>query len=291
MKRLLHWIGSAIAVAGVVFVFVRIGDYQDQLDITRLDASDWGTIAALVLVYTLANSLLALAWWNLLSGFGATTTRRWAIKVYGISQLAKYVPGNIFHLAGRQAMGMADNLPSWPLAKSIMWELGFLSVAGALFALLAMPFVFLELSTYWAMSAFAAAAGLAIIGSSKVLGRHFAFALSLQIVFLSVSGLIFVALTYLVAPSASIYWASLTGAFVLAWLAGLLTPGAPAGLGVRELVLLFLLKGAIQEVDLLLAVLSGRVITVIGDLLFFGIALPMKQTTNPVNKTEEPKGK
>ncbi len=61
----------------------------------------------------------------------------------------------------------------------------------------------------------------------------------------------------------------LVGAFVISWLVGLITPGAPAGVGVRELVLLFLLKGVVAEVDLLLAVALGRVITVIGDFLFF----------------------
>ena len=40
-------------------------------------------------------------------------------------------------------------------------------------------------------------------------------------------------------------------------------------MGVREFVLLFLLKGMISESDLLLAVVLGRFVTVLGDLLFF----------------------
>jgi uncharacterized membrane protein YbhN (UPF0104 family) len=63
------------------------------------------------------------------------------------------------------------------------------------------------------------------------------------------------------------------GAFVITWLAGSVTPGAPAGIGVRELVLLFLLKGLVLESDLLLAVLLSRVVTVAGDVLFFLAAL------------------
>lgn len=277
MKRILHWLGSAIAVAGVAFVVVRIADYRDQLDFSRLEASDWGAVAALTLVYTLANVLLAFAWWNLLAGFGADTSRRWAVKVYGVSQLAKYVPGNIFHFAGRQAMGIADNLPSWPLAKSVLWELGLLSVAGALFSVLATPFVFPEFSAYWAVSAFVVAVSLTIIVLRQTLGTHFAHALSLQVVFLSLSSLIFASLIYLLTPSVPINWASLSGAFVLAWLAGLVTPGAPAGLGVRELVLLYFLKGTIQEVDLLLAVLLGRIVTIFGDFLFFVFVLPIRK--------------
>ena len=65
------------------------------------------------------------------------------------------------------------------------------------------------------------------------------------------------------------HWLPLGGAYVLAWLVGLVTPGAPAGVGIRELVLLFVLKGVIPETDLLLAVVMGRVVTIFGDVLYF----------------------
>lgn len=48
--------------------------------------------------------------------------------------------------------------------------------------------------------------------------------------------------------------------------------GAPAGLGVREAVLLVLLGTTAHQETLLLAVLLSRIITVFGDLLFFAIA-------------------
>ena len=47
-------------------------------------------------------------------------------------------------------------------------------------------------------------------------------------------------------------------------------------MGVRELILLLLLKGAVMEVDLLLVVTMGRLITVVGDLGFFGITRMLK---------------
>jgi glycosyltransferase 2 family protein len=61
----------------------------------------------------------------------------------------------------------------------------------------------------------------------------------------------------------------LGGSYILAWLVGLVTPGAPAGMGVRELVLLFLLSDQLSETVLLLAVILGRMVTVTGDLFFF----------------------
>ena len=58
-------------------------------------------------------------------------------------------------------------------------------------------------------------------------------------------------------------------AFSLAWAAGFLTPGAPAGLGVREAALVAALGGLLGEPTVLLAALALRVVTVLGDTLFF----------------------
>ena len=135
LKRALHWAGSALALLGIAFVALRLHDYGAELDFSRFDTARWSVVVGFALIYGLANLMLALAWWNLLKQFGVSVSRRWAIKTYGISQLARYVPGNIFHLAGRQAMGMAAGLPGWSLAKSSVWELGLISFAGAVFQL------------------------------------------------------------------------------------------------------------------------------------------------------------
>ena len=61
---------------------------------------------------------------------------------------------------------------------------------------------------------------------------------------------------------------SLLAAFALAWTAGLVIPGAPAGLGVFELVLVLWLGGIVQEEAALLATaLSYRVVSTMGDAL------------------------
>ena len=61
---------------------------------------------------------------------------------------------------------------------------------------------------------------------------------------------------------------SLLAAFALAWTAGLVIPGAPAGLGVFELVLVLRLGGVVQEEAALLATALGyRVASTMGDAL------------------------
>jgi uncharacterized membrane protein YbhN (UPF0104 family) len=274
LKRTLHWGGSAVAIAGIVFVALRLYGYGAEIDFARFDLMAWSWVAALALIYGLSNLMLALAWWNLLGQFGARTSRRWAVRVYGISQIAKYVPGNIFHLAGRQAMGMAAGLAGWPLAKSAVWELGLISVAGGLFGLLALPLLLPHMPVMAGAGIFAAALGIAALLLKRYVGPPVARAFGWHAAFLALSGLLFVGLIELLAGSGSegLLVLPVIGAYVLAWLAGLVTPGAPAGLGVRELVLLFLLNGVIGEADLLLAAVLGRVVTVCGDVGFFAVA-------------------
>jgi glycosyltransferase 2 family protein len=272
LKRALHWIGGGLALLGVIFVVLRLKDHASQIDFTRFRVADWVILAGLSVVYGAANILLALAWRNLLEFCGARTEPRWAIRAYGISQLAKYVPGNIFHFAGRQAIGAAAGVPGWPLARSALWELGLIAVVGAFFALLVTPLLLEAVSSPLAVALFAALLVGAYWTTSRLLSRPVAEALGQQATFLAISGMVFVFVLALASSSLEIgytLWPTICGAYVIAWLAGLVTPGAPAGIGVRELVLLFLMSGLVSEPDLLLAVLLGRIVSVAGDTMFF----------------------
>lgn len=258
-------------MAGVAFVIQRLDNYAEQIDLSVFDITDWSILGALVLVYSAANILLARAWWNLLVFFEVKTEWRWAVKTYGLSQLAKYVPGNIFHLAGRQALGMAAGLPARALAKSAIWELGAISIAGGLFGVLALQLLWPEVAQWISSVLFLLMTALLFAAVRYLLSPSVAAALIWQMTFLFISGAVFIGTLAVVMPAEASMpaLAALCGAYVVAWLAGLVTPGAPAGVGVRELVLLFLLGKQIAQADLLLAVVLGRVVTVMGDFLFF----------------------
>ena len=275
MKRSLHWVGSALAIVGIIFVALRLYNLGADIDFSRFGMADWLVLFGCSLVYGLANLMLAFAWGDLLGYFGVGRTRRWVVNVFGVSQLAKYVPGSIFHLAGRQAMGMAAGVPAWPLAKSSVWELGLISVTGGLFGLLTLPLL-VPVAVLSGIAAFTIVLGIVAAGLWRCIGHLVARVFAWYVGFLTISGALFVGVLLLLLSEGSVgensLWISMGGAYVIAWLAGLVTPGSPAGLGVREVVLWSLLKGNIAEADLLLAVLLGRLVTVVGDLLFFGVA-------------------
>jgi len=68
-------------------------------------------------------------------------------------------------------------------------------------------------------------------------------------------------------------FALLTAAFTLAWAVGFVTPGAPAGIGVREALLLVVLSPTLGAADASLLTLALRVATTLGDILCFAIGM------------------
>jgi Uncharacterised protein family (UPF0104). len=274
-RRAIHLIGSGLALVGIIFLGLRLYSYWIDLDFSHFTRATWIVIVSLILLYSLANVLLSFAWRSLLTQFGIRVTCWWSMKIYGMSQIAKYIPGNIFHLAGRQAMGMAAGVPAVVLAKSVTWELGLIAVAGSIYSCLVIPLLF---KIPWVGSLILFFMTVLVIAYLlfRFVGIQVAVSLGWQMFFLAISAGIFTYLLSVVSSRLDLgvqIWLSIGGAYIVAWLVGLVTPGAPAGVGIRELILLLLLKHIVIESDLIMTVLLGRMITVIGDFLFFVVSV------------------
>lgn len=278
VKRLLHWLGSLFALLGLGFVVSQLNVYAPQLAQVDISAQKMSLIVLLVPTYAAAALLLARAWWHLLTVCGAQSSWRWAVKVYGISQLAKYLPGNIFHLAGRQALGMSDGVSASSLAKSSLWELGLIAVVGSLFVFLALPLQLPDVPLAFAVVFFLAAGSVLGCLLRRRCSHFVVAAFFLQMAFLAVTGVLFLVVLLGVqetdvSPS---LWVQIGAAYVVAWWLGLLVPGAPAGVGVREAALMWLLSHVAAPVPLLWAVMLSRVMTVLGDALLFLVATALQ---------------
>lgn len=275
LKRSLHWAGATLGLAGAIFVAKRMFDSAGQIDFSSFGTGSWAIVAALAVTFGFANCLLALGWWQILFSLHVRTPRRWAVQTYGISQLAKYVPGNVFHFGSRQALGLAAGLPGGALVKSALWELALASVAGVLFGVLALPLQWSRIPVPLSLLAFVSAFSMVGLSAHRWLGSPVVKALGCRALFLLLSGFVFVSTLSVVTAKGTLEIELLpvyVGAYVVAWLAGLVTPGAPAGVGVREVVLLFMFGGRVVEAELLLAVVISRAITVVGDVGFFAWA-------------------
>ena len=289
LKKGLHWLGSGLAISGCAFVIYRFYEYSGQIDFYAIGIYGLLAIACLIIIYGIAGLFLARAWGRLLEYLGVNIPYRFSVYAYGTSQLAKYVPGNIFHLAGRQAIGAAAGLPGWPLAKSMFWELVFMSITGSLFAILILPLILPVLSFHFGGIIFVFIALSVFFLIKRIFSIKLSYAIATYIIYLAYTGVMFVAVLAVVTPAGTLTPALIIpvcGAYVIAWLAGLVTPGAPAGIGVREIVLLAMLQQFVAQADLLTAILLGRMVTIGGDIVFYMIAVLFFRSEQVLPETE-----
>lgn len=280
LKTYLGYLGSLLAVLGIIYLAIRMSSYAEQISLSEYGAQQFFIVVGLAFLYGFCGLFMAFAWQKLLNEYSLEVPRKWIVFIYGKTQIMKYVPGNIFHLAGRQAEGMRIGLAAKPLAKTTMWELLIQSSAALpfvaaifLFRINVNPFII-------GLSCVALFTILAFVWT-KIGSANFAACFSIHSLFHLCAGLIFFLLVISFATSlksgTTLFY--LPAAYIVAWLIGLITPGAPAGLGVREVVLIFLLKGHLAENDIIILTTLSRVVTGAGDLIYFGLSYLGQKTS------------
>lgn len=273
-KFILRWVGRIITIFSIAFVLIKLSTYSQQLNIQDIPSYSYLVFIFCIGLYAFGNYILSMAWRLLVANSEYTLSASTAIWMFGGSQIAKYLPGNIFQFASRQVIGVQHGIKNNVLLKSTLWEIGLMGIAAGSFGVFLLNEYFPNLMEY-EMTLFA---GLIVItGSilSLIASRNYLKACGLYLCFFLVSGgifsLIFFTLNDNLTPTLETF-SQTSCYFIIAWLIGFATPGSPAGLGVREAVLITLLDSPSIEDTLLVAVLISRIVTVLGDMLFFAIS-------------------
>ncbi|WP_171126740.1 hypothetical protein [Ruegeria sp. HKCCA4707] len=295
------WFRRAIRVAGVVLLVLSLGYIALEVQRNWTEVSHWRPsstelvqLFGLTLVYILTLSLPAETWHQLVGVYGAEPRRRtW--RSFGLAQIARYLPGNVAHLIGR-AMVLRDGpLSAKQLGLATLLEL-IAMPAGAVLALLIAALVTpgvdqIAQTIGWSedtvrfltlISAPLLIAGLFITsrmaGNSKELTRTFCIVVPICALFMLGLGAIFGAIVWIVGQGPFLV---ATVAGICAWLVGYVTPGAPAGLGPREAVLLLFLSNVMPAGGLIVAVAVFRLVTVSGDLVCFAMCAAVLRNGAP----------
>jgi hypothetical protein len=287
LRPLLPVGGVLVVLASLLFVGVRL---RHQLASLRelLSAEAVLLLAGGALVYGGSMLLISSAFWLLLRwqgvlGLGLGESHR----IYGRSQIAKYLPGNVLQFVVRHVTYRARGVGDGALGLAALYEALGLAGAAACLTLLGLPVlgglvvgrgaqqlgVLLALglglgaavSGIWLIPRLVAwvvrRRGQAPLGA-PLTARHVASVLPLYASFFLVSGALALSLHTLASPVAGVLLALIPG-YALAWLCGYVVPGASAGLGVREAVLLLLLG---DDSAALFTAIGMRVVTTLGDV-------------------------
>lgn len=298
MKGLVDWLrrhhrklGLLLGLFGIVFVALQLGDDFSQIDWTSDARERLGVALASSAALLLVSALLGIAWWSLLKTRGLSVPVDWAIASFGSSQIGKYIPGNIFHLAGRQVISVGFGLPGKKVAFAQMQEIALLAVIAATYFALLLPFWLPDAPWALAWPAFLGAQVLLLL-ALLLSGWKWSIVafLSYHLYFAACGYLFFILIDpHMGRAFAPGTFALIVAAFAVAWVAGLLAPGSPAGLGIREAVLIIALNGAVADSSVALATILLRIATIIGDVCLFLVSTLIlsrryRISTSPIEK-------
>lgn len=208
------------------------------------------------------------------------------IGVHAITQVAKYLPTNTLHLVGRHAVLRRRGLSDVALFGAGLSEIVLLLLAaGGLAALGARD----ELATHLdldqrslaIMGAVIATLVLIAVGALRVNRTVFVspfltwraaagatVALSAYCIFFTLSGVIlWVLVTRAIQVPLPPDILRLTSYAAISWSIGFVSPGAAAGIGVRETMLIFLLRGSVELGPATSAAVAYRLVTTLGDVI------------------------
>lgn len=293
-KKIGNWAGRILMVLSFILIGVSIAQYD--IDFSMLNLRVALLMLPLLLVYGL--NVLAASWnydYLLRRLIGKSTNRALVVSIYGSSQMYKYIPGNIMHFVGRNRLALQDdNLKHDEVALSTLTETAFLMVGGLVVSLASVWEYFLS---YIQQAGFPTLV-LIVVGIVCVLvvclvimfrkklkdflHRYVAIVKRMRPL-LIIGQVAFAALrlVILAAIYIGVLWLlgqpltleiipKVGGLFVMSWLIGFITPGAPGGLGIREAIMIMFLGGTLQQSILLSSTIIYRIFCILGDLLAWG---------------------
>jgi len=291
-EKLLKILGTFLVTIAVCFIFQRLWIHREWILKWRPTPQLILFSLMSILIYVAAWFLMTLAWFRLLIWYGQSNiTFQKCLPIYARTQIAKYIPGNVFHFAGRHLLGRRMGLDHGTLIGATLSEIIGQILASSSLGL--MGLLFLDVSQKYISSTGILAIFIMTILFPVLLNKLASKVRPLEPLYLQdktsleiIEGLLPVHLLYvlfflilgglflgIVCGITDLSDFSQAGSvitiFSVSWLVGFITPGSPGGMGVREAIIVASLTKIIGEPESLFVAFLFRIICVLGDLLFF----------------------
>ncbi len=298
IKPYLRW----LILGGTLFFLLKtFKDHWQEVAAVRIDMWGWSMLTVATSVTFLAHIWSGWVWSWILKAFRQPCRQLWAIRVYLITNIAKYVPGNIWHFYGRITAVSQAGGSLGPATLSVLLEPLLMAVAALIVALICAGLGWLKTSydlRIWGLQIFLLVTILLgihprilnpvmnrlsrIKGNAREtkatdLSSYPLLPLLGEIGFLLIRGTGFFLSIVALQSVAPTQIPQLFGAFSLAWVAGLIVPGAPGGMGVFEAVAIALLDHSQFSAGIILtAVALFRSVSILAEILAAGLAWSFK---------------
>lgn len=286
----------------ILFYLVKTGqDHWEKIKIIELELSDYSILCGAFLVTFLAHIWAGIVWFLILKQtFAQKLNFSWTLQIYLITNIAKYIPGNIWHFYGRINSIYQQGCTLGIASLSVLIEPLLMAVSALSISLIGHSIgivsinknsnlLFLEiLILCFSLSAFHPQIINPIIHylsklkfknkqqkqatDQTYLHQYPLIPLMGEFIFLMMRSLGFLLILLTFIPLNLTQIPLLISAFSFAWLLGLIIPGAPGGLGIFEATIIALLHEQLPSEIIIITAAIFRVISILAEATGAGLA-------------------
>jgi len=290
MKHIAAIIGKLLGAAGLLYIFYKLSQEYTLQSFTAQFSLLLPHLPLLLLINLTSTLLGIYAWHLMLQNYAAhPLTYKTSYYNFAKTEIAKYLPGNLFHFVGRQALASNIGITQKEMAKiSILFS--FLLLAATVFSSTFCAFLSSDIPLY--ILIFMGVSFIIILAiiyytypsfpiKEKIkMNLILALSIALQGIML---GIIISVQTGSMPMG---LFCKVVGIYIISWLVGFATPGASGGLGIREgtfIAIATLLHLHIDSQIIIFSVLLVRLINIITDAIIYLSTLVIKNGTKGLN--------
>jgi hypothetical protein len=298
------WTASQVVVVALILWFLgryvehNWGQIRGSSDALRLDAKPLAT-ALLIILATYA--MLIAAWRAVLRGWRERIEYPAAARIWCLSNLARYLPGRIWQIAGMAALAQKAGVSAWAAAgSSIVVQLLSIATGALVTALFAPQFGHPLLIGLGGAITAAGAAALALPGPTALVARGLSRLAGRQVELRAVRpgplllsaaitaaawaayGLALVYCADGLVGGRGLDAAAAIGVFTGSYIAGYINIFTAGGLGTRELILVYWLTGPLGPKAALVVTFGSRLLMTVTELVAALITLPLRTSSADV---------
>ena len=273
-------------------------DHWQEVTNIRITAVGWATLAIALGVTLLAHIWAGWVWTWIFRELNQPVPSSQFIQVYLKTNIAKYLPGNVWHYYGRISATITAGVSPSTATLSVLLEpllmaaaalvvvllgiqptaansritLQMLPILGLAAVLIAVHPRFLNIAISSLGRLKAKTVGSTAVDANRQLQRYPLRPLLGELGFIVLRGTGFLLTLLALSPLEWRQIPLLLGAFSLAWLLGLVVPGAPGGLGVFEATAIALLDQSFSPGLVISAIALYRLVSILAEAAGAGLA-------------------
>jgi uncharacterized membrane protein YbhN (UPF0104 family) len=302
MKKFLRWF---ILGGTLFFVGKALKDNWLEVNSIYIDAAGWAILAVATGVTLFAHIWAGLIWTWILKELNYSVSSVEFIQVYLKTNIAKYLPGNVWHYYGRILAAKNADIPPEIATLSVLLEPLLMATAALIVVILFGSQLAVNNSNFWIeLCKFISLFILLAVIHPLVLNPILVFLSKLknkslknqssvsetqniidfklvryplrplvgELIFLGLRSTGFILTMFALSPLKLSEIPLLLGGFSFAWVLGLVVPGAPGGLGVFEATAIAILQYRFPPALVISAIALYRLISILAETAGAGLA-------------------